>query len=137
AGGAPGSLVAVSSEVTIAAGQAAGWVDFPLPSTVTLAAGNYWLGYWYGSNTAAQAYYTPPPAPAATHPPTTRRRRRRRAASEAAPRRPCRSRCTRRSAEPPARRPPSGPRRSTSAADAPRPDGRGAVRAAPRRCRPR
>src|SRR5581483_6766562 len=27
-------------------------------STVTLAAGNYWLGYWYGSNTAAQAYYT-------------------------------------------------------------------------------
>jgi hypothetical protein len=33
--------------VSVAAGQAAGWVVLPLASPVQLAAGSYWLGYWY------------------------------------------------------------------------------------------
>ena len=55
-GGEPGAFVAVSSEVTIAPSQAAGWVDFPLPAGVTVAAGRYWLGYWFGGSGATFAY---------------------------------------------------------------------------------
>ena len=47
-GGSPGALVGVTSQVTIAAGQAAGWVDLPFASPVGLGAGSYWLGYWIG-----------------------------------------------------------------------------------------
>jgi hypothetical protein len=47
-GGSPGSLVAVTPEVTIAAAQAAGWVDLVFSGSVSLAAGSYWIGYWYG-----------------------------------------------------------------------------------------
>ena len=42
--------------MTIAAGQAAGWVDFPLTSPPILAAGKYWLGYWF-SGSGVQVYY--------------------------------------------------------------------------------
>jgi hypothetical protein len=45
----PGAFVAVSNEVTIAAGQGPGWVDFPFASSVTLSPGKYWLGYWYAT----------------------------------------------------------------------------------------
>src|SRR5581483_5632423 len=45
---APGSFVAVSSQVAVAAGQAAGWVDFSFPVAPNLSAGKYWLGYWLG-----------------------------------------------------------------------------------------
>src|SRR5262249_3002868 len=54
--GKPGALVAVSQQVTLAAGQAAGWVDFPLSSSVGLGAGKYWLGFWYGGSAAAYYY---------------------------------------------------------------------------------
>jgi lysophospholipase L1-like esterase len=55
-GGAPGALVAVSSEVTIAPSQAAGWVDFPFPAGVAVAPGGYWLGYWFGASGASFVY---------------------------------------------------------------------------------
>ncbi len=55
-GGKPGSFVAVSQPVTVAAGQAAGWVDFPVSGSPTLPAGVYWLGLW-SANTSAQGYY--------------------------------------------------------------------------------
>jgi Hypothetical glycosyl hydrolase family 15 len=42
ADGLPGDKVAESNDVSIAAGQAAGWVTFSVPN-VTLSAGNYWI----------------------------------------------------------------------------------------------
>ncbi len=48
--GAPGSFVAASQQVTVAAGAAAGWVSFPFASSVSLPAGRYWLGYWFGGS---------------------------------------------------------------------------------------
>jgi glucose/arabinose dehydrogenase len=44
-GGAPGALLGTSSEVTITAGRAWGWVDFLFPSPVAVSAGTIWLGY--------------------------------------------------------------------------------------------
>ncbi len=55
-GNRPGAFVAVSQPVTIAAGQSAGWVDFPLSGSPTLPAGEYWLGLW-ASNTSALGFY--------------------------------------------------------------------------------
>ena len=52
----PGAFVAVSVQVTITAGQAPGWIDFPFASPIALPAGRYWLGYWYG-NSSAREYY--------------------------------------------------------------------------------
>ena len=57
AGGAPGALVAVTPEVAIAAGQAAGWIGLPFASAVSLPAGSYWLGYWY-ADSSSRHYYT-------------------------------------------------------------------------------
>ena len=54
--GRPGAFAAVSQQVAIGAGQAAGWVDFPVSGSPLLAAGQYWLGYW-SSNTSAIGYY--------------------------------------------------------------------------------
>ena len=55
-GNQPGALVGVSGPVTIAAGQAAGWVDFPISGSPTVPAGQYWLGLW-AANTSAVGYY--------------------------------------------------------------------------------
>jgi hypothetical protein len=52
--GRPASLVATGSEVTVAAGQAAGWVTSTLPAT-TLPAGAYVLGLNSGPNGAGAA----------------------------------------------------------------------------------
>ena len=49
--GKPGTFVAVSSEVTTP--TTPGWVDFPFSGAVSLPAGQYWLGYWLGVNTAS------------------------------------------------------------------------------------
>ena len=46
----PGVFVAVSKPVSIAAGQQAGWVSFPLAGVAGLPAGKYWLGYWVASS---------------------------------------------------------------------------------------
>ena len=55
-GGQPGTLVAVTSEVSVAANRAAGWVTLPLTTPVQLAAGSYWLGYWYADGNS-RLYY--------------------------------------------------------------------------------
>ena len=57
AGGRPGSLAGVSGQVTLAAGQPAGWVEFPFASPPTIATGQQvWLGYWYGDSGVTQYY---------------------------------------------------------------------------------
>ena len=56
ASGNPGALVAVTPEVTIAAAQPAAWVDFPLATPATIAAGRYWIGYWYGATSNAASF---------------------------------------------------------------------------------
>ena len=55
-GGAPGALVGTSTELTIAAGAAAGWVDLGFPSSLSLPAGSYWLGYWYADGNSRHYY---------------------------------------------------------------------------------
>ncbi|MGZ6691751.1 MAG: hypothetical protein ACXVHQ_30470, partial [Solirubrobacteraceae bacterium] len=55
-GGQPGTLVAATSEVSLAANRAAGWVTLPLTTPVQLAAGSYWLGYWYADGNSRHYY---------------------------------------------------------------------------------
>ena len=43
--GSPGALLGVSSPVTITAGRAWGWVDFPFSNPVSVSAGTIWMGY--------------------------------------------------------------------------------------------
>lgn len=47
AAGVPTALKVASAEVTVADGQAAGWVDFPVVDPVTIPPGDYWPG-WIG-----------------------------------------------------------------------------------------
>ena len=78
-GGQPGTLVAVSSEISIAAAAAATWVSLPFTSPVTLPAGSYWLGYWYADGNGRRYYtdttgaerYKPATYSATANPPTT------------------------------------------------------------------
>jgi len=58
--GSPGALVAkTTSTVTIAYGQAPGWVTFPFTPYINLAAGTYWLGIMGSSGaTALDVGYT-------------------------------------------------------------------------------
>jgi thermitase len=48
--GSPGALVGVSSELSFASTQAAGWYDLRFASPVSLAAGYYWLGVISGGS---------------------------------------------------------------------------------------
>ena len=48
--GAPGAFVAASQQVTVAAGAAPPGSSFPFASSVSLPAGTYWLGYWFGGS---------------------------------------------------------------------------------------
>jgi glucose/arabinose dehydrogenase len=43
--GVPGALLGVSSPITINAGRAWGWVDFPFANPVSVSAGTIWMGY--------------------------------------------------------------------------------------------
>lgn len=56
AGGIPGTLMAVSQEVTVSGG--ARWYECLLASPVSLPAGDYWLGVHCGSNNPRIAYRT-------------------------------------------------------------------------------
>ena len=57
--GAPGALLGVSNEVTIAARRPWGWVDFTFQSPVAIPAGTVWIGYISGStNKVAQFRYS-------------------------------------------------------------------------------
>ena len=79
AGNRPGVFVAVSEPVTVAAGQAAGWVDFPVSGSPTLAAGQYWLGLWSAATSVLGSYasvpgsgfYAPAPFSASGSPPAS------------------------------------------------------------------
>ena len=55
--GAPGAFVGVTTAVTVFAGAAPNWVDFPFPSAVSIAPGDYWIGYWVDTPGAQVAYY--------------------------------------------------------------------------------
>jgi hypothetical protein len=55
-GSAPSSLVAVTSAVSIAASQPAGWVDFSFASPPSLNAGSYFLGF-VANNGGTRFYY--------------------------------------------------------------------------------
>jgi hypothetical protein len=48
-GGSPGALIAVSNQVTFASTNAAAWYDLPFSTPVSLAPGNYWIGFMSGS----------------------------------------------------------------------------------------
>jgi hypothetical protein len=50
-GGVPGALLGASNEVTIQHGQAAGWVTFTFPSSVSVPAGEVAFGYHRGGPT--------------------------------------------------------------------------------------
>lgn len=54
---APGNLVAVGPEVTVPAGQAASWVDFPITASLT-GSTSYWFGFWY-ADANLTFYYMP------------------------------------------------------------------------------
>ena len=54
--GEPGALVGVTSEITIADGQAAGWVDLPLGVPAAVSPGSYWIGFWIGGNMGVYSY---------------------------------------------------------------------------------
>jgi len=51
-GGKPGTRLKVSSQVTVEAGQPWSWVDFALPSPVTIPAGPIWIGFIAGGKTS-------------------------------------------------------------------------------------
>ena len=55
-GGTPGALIGTSNELSIAAGAAAGWADLTFPSSLSLSAGSYWLGYWYADGVSRHYY---------------------------------------------------------------------------------
>jgi subtilisin family serine protease len=57
-GGTPGSLLAVSQQVTFGTSAASGWYDLPFASAVSLQPGVYWLGIIDGatSNVIGLAY---------------------------------------------------------------------------------
>jgi subtilisin family serine protease len=50
-GGAPGALLATSSEVTFGSSATAGWYDLPFSIPVALSAGTYWIGLIDGATT--------------------------------------------------------------------------------------
>jgi hypothetical protein len=75
--GKPGAFMGVTPEATIAANQAAGWIDLTFASAVALPAGSYWLGYWYADynsrhfyvNVAGSERYSPATYSATGNPP--------------------------------------------------------------------
>jgi hypothetical protein len=77
--GKPGAFVAVTPEVTIAAGRAAGWLTINFASSVTLSTGSYWLGYWYADSNSTHYWvsaagserYVPAAYSSAANPPST------------------------------------------------------------------
>jgi hypothetical protein len=48
-GGAPGALLATSTELSFASTQPAGWYPLAFPAPVTLPAGRYWIGALSGA----------------------------------------------------------------------------------------
>jgi hypothetical protein len=62
AGGVPGALLGVTDELTFQSSEAAGWYDFPFPTALNLAPGDYWLGVISGPQPGVAAFaYDPVP----------------------------------------------------------------------------
>ena len=55
--GAPGAFLAASDQVTVPANVDPGWISFPFTNPVSLPAGAYWLGYWFGGAGVQVVYY--------------------------------------------------------------------------------
>jgi hypothetical protein len=56
AGGAPGALLGVSSELSFASTQSAGWYALPFPTAVSLPAGRYWIGVISGGTAGVAGF---------------------------------------------------------------------------------
>ena len=56
AGGAPGALLASSTEFSYASTQPAGWYALPFAAPVNLAAGRYWIGVLSGAGTGVAGF---------------------------------------------------------------------------------
>jgi hypothetical protein len=56
AGGAPGALLAVSSELLFSSSQAAGWYALAFSAPVALAAGRYWIGVISGASSGVAGF---------------------------------------------------------------------------------
>jgi hypothetical protein len=68
AGGAPGSLVAVTEEIDFASSSSAGWYELPFSSPLDLSSGDYWLGLISGAQPNVAAFaYNPVPGSRATN----------------------------------------------------------------------
>jgi PKD repeat protein len=56
--GSPGTLLGVSNQVTVTAGQPWGWVDFTFPAQIPIQSGRVWIGYIAGGTSGvAQGRY--------------------------------------------------------------------------------
>jgi len=56
AGGAPGALLGLSSELTFVNPGGAGWYDLPFSSPVALQPGSYWIGIVSGGSSYVAAF---------------------------------------------------------------------------------
>ena len=56
AGGAPGALLATSTEISYASTQPAGWYALPFAAPVNLAAGRYWIGVLSGAGSGVAGF---------------------------------------------------------------------------------
>jgi subtilisin family serine protease len=54
--GTPGSLLAVSNQLTFASSNSAGWYDLTFPTAVNLPAGNYWIGFISGASSSVAGF---------------------------------------------------------------------------------
>ena len=61
-GGVPAAWRGTTQESTVLDNAAATWVDFPFSSPVSLAAADYWLGYWSGASSNVARYGSDSPA---------------------------------------------------------------------------
>lgn len=53
----PNVFLGATNESSISVGQAAGWIDLTFSSSISLTAGDYWLGIHCGGTTTFNAYY--------------------------------------------------------------------------------
>jgi hypothetical protein len=56
ASGAPGALLGVSEQLTFKSANYAGWYQLVFPSSLKLAAGNYWIGVITGATSSVAGF---------------------------------------------------------------------------------
>lgn len=62
ASGKPGTLLGTTAEITITDGQSAGWVEGAFASPITLASGDYWIGFHGGATAGVARFGSDQPA---------------------------------------------------------------------------